>query len=262
MRILPYVATGLLMGLLGQPVLAYRALQWNNLVATNTQVPVSIVGVSSSLQDTNSRLNNTWDTTLTLRRELDKDDRPIQSVDVEIKLLGSQGDTLETLVMPILINAFWQNQTTREIRLQRAYLGWPATAVQARILKINYVEEKNQTTPAPTQLAVEPVNEDTEEINISTDSPYIQPMMLSPGGGGSSNNGLPRPVRPRPTRPVRPNLTAVPTPQSNPGATISPNNIPTNGSFAPRPSLFNSTPPATTPAKPAKPPQQLEENEN
>jgi hypothetical protein len=54
MRILPYVATGLLMGLLGQPVLAYRALQWNNL-AVNSQVPVTVADISSSLQDKNNR---------------------------------------------------------------------------------------------------------------------------------------------------------------------------------------------------------------
>lgn len=270
-RIFPVALAFWVSSSLMAPAFAYRSLR-ASVVSLNA--PVNVVALSSSLQDNDQRLNATWDTTVTLRRELIPTVAPIvtaeavlsepfaptatvptespapktsntispllplvQVVEVELILLGSQNDPIDTVVVPVTITSAWLPGTEREIRLQRAYLGWPASGVRGRVVQVRYQTGEPWAAPFDQPLAIRAVEpeDEPEQTNPLTD-PYIPPAVLSAGsGGGSTTSGIPRPVRPRPVRPSRPTQTGI---QPNPGATVSP---PTpSSSFAPRPSLFNS----------------------
>ncbi|WP_287128269.1 hypothetical protein [Candidatus Cyanaurora vandensis] len=198
------------------PVLAYRTL-----VSVPTEVssgPVQLIGVSSSLQDTKQSLNSLWDTTLTLRREPTPDLRLISEVELELLLMGSQGETIERVVTRVSISGIWQNNETRQVRLVRSYLGWPATGLQGRVLQVKYATGEPWLEPVTTVVTTDLVPPDeSEEVSINpsaADTPYIPPTVLGTGGS-SGGGGSPAPaVRPTRPRAVRPRPTAAPAPSN------------------------------------------------
>ncbi|WP_218080623.1 hypothetical protein [Anthocerotibacter panamensis] len=221
------------------PAQAYRALQ--NAPSPANSGPVRLVDQSSSLQDTPQLLNGSWDTTLTLRRESTQDTRPIQSLDLEIELLGSQGETLENVTTRLLVSGSWQPRERREIRFTRPYLGWPATALRVQVIRVNYAAgepwELASTNP-PSPLAVTTGEGSEEAASLSTDSPYIPPAVLSTGG--STGGNISRPVRPTRPRPVRPRPIAPPPPQATSQPTAPNNTGTSSGSFGTIRPLFGS----------------------
>lgn len=222
--------------LAASPVWAYRAL--TSAVEPN-QGPVQLVSISSSLQDTNTSINNQWDTTLTLQRQAGP---AIQDVEVEFSLLGSQGDVIEQVVSRIVINGPWQALESRQVRLVRAYLGWPPTGVTAKVRQVNFVKG-DPWVPAPVVAIVTgPDLSDDENFNLSGDSPYFPPTILGPGGSNGGGGGAPaiRPTRPRPVRPRPTAINPIPQPPSLP------QNNSSNGTTSPfRTSPFTTASPGS-----------------
>ncbi len=273
-KLLALLGLGLL--LVGQPALAYRPLSSSVVTNVEPTAPVTLTASNGSFQDTSTRLNGLLISILTLRREQvtpETELRAISSLEVELVLLGSQGDVLETIVTPIVISTAWSPLSSRQIRLEREYLGWPATNLRARLLQVTYTTGDPWRVAAPTEAEVPATpspQANADSLNLSTDSPFISPKVLFPGGssGGGNGDGFSnpsRPVRPRPIRP-RPGVTPtgytppnipIPSPPPLPGGTVNPNTSP----FTARPSPFGTGTSTSSPfgapntAKPATPGQ-------
>jgi len=241
MRVLSVLSLTLLLA--ASPAWAYRAL--TSAVEPN-QGPVKLVSISSSLQDTSSSINNQWDTTLTLQRQATKDLPVIQDVEVEFSLLGSQGDVIEQVVSRIVINGPWQAQESRQVRLVRAYLGWPPSGVTAKVRQVNYAKG-DPWVPAPVVAIVTGPNTpdaDEENFNLSGDSPYFQPTILGPGGANGGGGAAPaiRPTRPRPVRPRPTAINPIPQPPGIP----QPPSASTNSPFRTSPFTTQTGAPGTS----------------
>jgi len=216
----------LLLGLAG-PAWAYRPLR--GLPASNQDSPVVITDLSSSLQDNAQIINAVWDTTLSFRLAPKIDARAIQSVDVELTMLDSQGELLERRVTRIAGN--WGGG--RQVRLQTSYLGWPASTVRGKVIQVNY-SEGEPWVPEP-RPPVQELPPKPDDLSLATDSEYIKPTVLSSNGTTSNNQQTIRPSRPRP---VRPRIVPQPVPQAVPQP-----NTPTSTSSSPfgQPPFTNRT---------------------
>ncbi len=273
------LAVGILMG---PPAWAYRALK-TAVTIEDPEQPVALVEVSSSLQDTERALDGRWDTTLTFQLRT-ADPRLIRALEIELSLIGSQGEVLEVMQTPVILTGPWQIKENRQVRLERSYLGWPASIVQGRILKVLYAEgEPWMVAPKAVAIPTAGIKEliEPEEINYSTDSPYIAPTVLSAGGGTSGTSARPttRPARPRPVRPRSARPPVVPS--QNPANTSASGTVPATSTtptspFSNRSSLFqspnsgskntsgsqpNTVPPRTSPNQPPAQPDEGEVEE-